>query len=81
MLKLGRQAKRWRATVDSVADQLLLEHGPEAFWMAERFRRSPTLTATERRLSEDVFAEVERRTRSLRSSIDKPPRSYLPAGA
>ena len=81
MLKLGRQARQWRQTVESVADQLLLEHGPEAFWMAERFRRSPGLTAKERRLSEDVFAEVERRTRTLRSSIDRPPRTYMPAGA
>jgi len=81
MLKLGRQAKHWRATVDSVASQLLLEHGPEAFWMAERFRRSPSLTPKERRLSEDVFTEVERRTRAVRTSLEGPPRSYIPQGA
>ena len=81
MLKLGRRARRWRATVESVAAQLLREHGPEAFWMAERFRRSPDLSPAERRLSEDVFSEIERRTRALRSTIDRHPRAYMPTGA
>jgi hypothetical protein len=49
--------------------------------MAERFRRSPSLTPKERRLSEDVFTEVERRTRAVRTSLEGPPRSYIPQGA
>jgi hypothetical protein len=76
MPKLGKQAREWRATVDAVTRRLLAEHGVEAFWMAERFRRRHDLTEKERQLSEAVFAEVERRTRGVRSAASARTRSF-----
>jgi hypothetical protein len=76
MTKLGKQAREWRTTVDAVTRRLLAEHGVEAFWMAERFRRRQDLTDMERRLSEAVFAEVERRTRGVRAAAAARTRSF-----
>ena len=71
--------KAWRHTVQEVANRLIEEHGPEAFWMAERFRRDATLSRKEQMLSEDVFREVERRTRAARLSVNHNPRVWADA--
>ena len=76
MFNTGRDTKLWKQTVQEVATRLIDQHGPEAFWMAERFRRSTDLTAKELRLSEAVFMEVERRTRGARFRFDRNPRVY-----
>ncbi len=76
MQRLGKQAREWRSTVDTVSRRLLAEHGVEAFWMAERFRRRQDLTDKERQLSEAVFTEVERRTRGVRSASAARTRSF-----
>ena len=68
--------KAWRHTVQEVASKLIEEHGSEAFWMAERFRRDTTLSRKEQLLSQDVFKEVERRTRAARSSFNHNPRVW-----
>ena len=68
--------KAWRCTVQEVANKLIEEHGLEAFWRAERFRRDSTLNRKEQMLSEDVFREVERRTRAARENINLNPRVW-----
>ena len=80
MKKSGNSARWWRRTVEQVATTVIEEYGVEAFWRVERLRRDATLSPQERRLSEDVFAEVERRTRVVRSTMRPPPVSLEELG-
>ena len=68
-----KAAKERHARIAAAAEQLVDQHGDEAFWKAEASMHEEGLDRAERAFRQDVFHEVARRTRGAPTgSIPRP---------